>query len=130
MKINFVACYIAISVLLSLSIAPARVAAQQQEPQPTPQQVPQRPHLDDPTYYDRDGATDKPASDKFKAETKAKADAKMAAALAARRVGAGLATIASGVCGTGGAPAGDPAGGGTVGSVNWVTTPAGVCRPI
>ena len=41
-----------------------------------------RPHLDDPTYYDRDGAHDAPYAAKIKADAKAKAQAALQAALA------------------------------------------------
>jgi len=64
-----------------LCTTPARVSAQEKGKEQTPQ-VPQRPHLDDPNYYDRDGAHDAPYAEKFKAEAKAKADAMMKAALA------------------------------------------------
>ena len=45
-------------------------------------QVPQRPHLDDPNYYDRDAAHDAPYAVKARAEAKEKADSMMKAALA------------------------------------------------
>jgi hypothetical protein len=79
MKNNFTCWCLAVAAICMFLIVPVRAAAQQE---PASQQVPQRPHLDDPNYYDRDASTDKPVSDKFKEETKAKADARMKDALA------------------------------------------------
>ena len=75
---KILACSLTAAALAFLSTIPVRVAAQEKE---TPK-VPQRPHLDDPNYYDRDAAHDAPYAEKYKAEAKATTDSRMKAALA------------------------------------------------
>jgi len=74
-----VCSYIAVTAVVALYAS--RVLAIPQGQQKAPQ-VPTRPHLDDPNYYDRDGKHDAPYAEKFKADAKAKTEARMKAALA------------------------------------------------
>ncbi len=71
------------ALMFVFCLFPIRTVSQQnQTPPDQSQQVPVRPHLDDPTYYDRDGAHDAPYAAKIKADAKAKAQAALQAALA------------------------------------------------
>jgi len=79
MNLRFTGYSLTAAFVFSFCFSPTCAVSQEQQ---TPQ-VPTRPHLDDPTYYDRDGAHDQPYADKIKAEAKAKAEAQMKAALAA-----------------------------------------------
>jgi hypothetical protein len=76
-KNSFIACGL-VAAIAGLCMVPLRATAQDQG-QDAPKQ---RPHYDDPTYYDRDAASDLAARKKFDEEAKAKTDAAMKAALA------------------------------------------------
>lgn len=74
MNKNFSRLLVGAMVLSAISLATMGSAAQQQA-------TPQRPHIDDPGYYDRDAAHDAPYAAKFREEAKAKVDARFKAAL-------------------------------------------------